>query len=195
MHWMRYVVGEVAAVSASARTFEPLRFLRDTQGQVTQQVRAEVDDTYLATLLFERGALGQLWWSWAMRAEPVDIPGAPAVLGSKGAVRGGDIQLEDGRRLPLQDEFERALSASEREQLFPLGLRDPYAIQQLDWLRAIDRGGDPETSGEEGLRDLACAFAMLESSALGRQVTLAEMLDGRADGYQREIDEHYGLLV
>ncbi|HJZ48805.1 MAG TPA: gfo/Idh/MocA family oxidoreductase, partial [Roseiflexaceae bacterium] len=104
------------------------------------------------------------------------------------------IVLEDGRRLPLQDEFERALSASDRERFFPLGLRDPYAIQQLDWLRAIERGGDPETSGEEGLRDLVCAFAILESSALGRQITLAEMLDDRADTYQREIDEHYRLV-
>src|SRR5262245_9422093 len=32
MHWMRYVVGEVAAVGATARTFEPLRYLRDAQG-------------------------------------------------------------------------------------------------------------------------------------------------------------------
>src|SRR5262249_61884093 len=147
MHWMRYVVGEVAAVGAVARTFEPLRALRDGQGHVTQQVQADVDDTYLATLLFERGTLGQLWWSWAMRGEPLDIPGAPALLGSQGAVRGGEIVLEDGRRLPLQDEFERALSASDRGQFFPLGLRDPYAIPQLDWLCRIGRGGCPATSG------------------------------------------------
>jgi hypothetical protein len=29
---------------------------------------------------------------------------------------------------------------------------------------------------------------------LGRQVTLEEMLDGRVDGYQRTIDQHYGLV-
>jgi predicted dehydrogenase len=194
MHWMRYVVGEVAAIGAAARTFEPLRALRDGHGHVTQQVRAYVDDTYLATLLFERGALGQLWWSWAMRGEPLDIPGAPALMGSRGSLRGGEIQLEDGRRLPLQEEFERALSDADRARFFPSGLRDPYAIQQLDWLQAIARGADPETSGQEGLHDLACAFAILESSALGRQVTLEEMLDGRVDGYQREIDQHYGLV-
>ena len=194
LHWMRYVVGEVAAVGAAARTFEPLRYVRDGQGRTIAQVRADVDDTYMATIVFERGALGQLWWSWAMRGEALDIPGTPALMGSHGAVRGGELLLDDGRRLSLQAEFERALSAAEREQLFPLGLRDPYAIQQLDWLRAIERGTDPETSGREGLRDLACAFAILESSALGRQVTLDEVLDGRVDGYQREIDQHYGLI-
>jgi len=129
-----------------------------------------------------------------MRGAPLDIPGAPALMGSLGSLRGAEIQLEDGRRLPLQEEFERSLSDADRERFFPLGLRDPYAIQQLDWLQSIARGCDPETSGAEGLRDLACAFAILESSALGRQVTLEEMLDGRVDGYQREIDEHYGLV-
>src|SRR3954453_2236097 len=34
MHWMRYVVGEVAAVGAVARTFEPWRYRRDEQGHV-----------------------------------------------------------------------------------------------------------------------------------------------------------------
>ncbi len=157
-------------------------------------MRADVDDTYLATLFFERGALGQLWWSWAMRGAPLDIPGAPVIMGSQGAIRGGELIFEDGRRLTLREEFERALTEAERERFFPLGLRDPYAIQQLDWLRAIGRGADPETSGYEGLRDLACAFAILESSALGRQVTIDELLDGMVDGYQREIDEHYDLI-
>jgi predicted dehydrogenase len=194
MHWMRYVVGEVAAVSATAHTFEPERLLRDQGGQVVERVHADVDDTYLATLRFERGTLGQLWWSWAMRGAPLDIPGAPAIMGSQGGIRGGELILADGRRLPLREEFERALTDADRELFFPLGLRDPYAIQQLDWLRAIARGADPETSGEEGLRDLACAFAILESSALGRQVTLDKVLDGRFAAYQREIDEHYRLI-
>ena len=194
MHWMRYVVGEVAAVSALARTLEPVRYLRDAQGQVLEQVRADVDDTYFASIVFEPGAIGQLWWSWALHGEPIEIDGAPALMGSKGSIKGGKFLLEGGQPEPLQPHFEQSLTDAERETFFPLGLRDPYAIQQLDWLRAIQSGRDPETSGREGQRDLASAFAILESSALGRQVTLAEVLDGSVDSYQREIDEHYGLL-
>ena len=78
--------------------------------------------------------------------------------------------------------------------MFPLGLSDPCAIQNLDWLRAIAAGRDPETSGREGLRDLACAFAILESSLARREVSIDEVLSGAVDGYQREIDEHYGLV-
>jgi hypothetical protein len=59
MHVQRYVIGEIAAISAVARTFAPVRYLRDTQGNVVDQVKADVDDTYMATLQFERGAIGQ----------------------------------------------------------------------------------------------------------------------------------------
>ncbi len=194
MHWLRYVVGEIAAVSAITRVFEQARYTRDEQGRVVERVDADVDDTYLASIVFERGALGQLWWSWGMHGEPLDVPGTPAVMGSKGAVKGGDIILDGGERLSLQEQFERSLAPAERGAFFPLGLQDAYAIQQLDWLRAIEEGRDPETSGREGLRDLACAFAMLESSAAGRQVTVEEVLAGVIDGYQREIDAHYGLV-
>ena len=83
------------------------------------------------------------------------------------------------------------MSPAERETFFPLGLTDPYAIQQLDWLQAIEQSHDPETSGREGLHDLACAFAMLESSTLARQVTLAEILAGDVATYQAEIDRYY----
>lgn len=193
MHWQRYVVGEIAAVSAVARTFSPVRYRRDASGRVIEEVRPNVDDTYMATLTFERGAIGQLWWSWALEQEPLEISGGPAVLGSKGSVRGDTIYTEQGK-LPLMQTFEERITEAEREQYFPLGLSDPCAIQNLDWLRAIERGTDPETSGEEGLRDLACAFAMLESSALGRQVTIDEVLSGAVDTYQRPIDEHYGLV-
>ncbi|MFO7168486.1 MAG: Gfo/Idh/MocA family oxidoreductase, partial [Chloroflexota bacterium] len=78
MHWQRYVVGEIAAVSAVARTFSPVRYRRDASGRVIEEVRPNVDDTYMATLAFERGAIGQLWWSWALEQEPLEISGGPA---------------------------------------------------------------------------------------------------------------------
>lgn len=194
MHWQRYVVGEIKSVSATARTFAPTRFLRDERRRVTEEVQADVDDTYMATLEFERGAIGQLWWSWALSSEAVGVDGGSALIGSKGAIRKGQIWTETGEKLPLMETFQNEMTAEDRERFFPLGLDDAYAIQNLDWLRVIERGSDPETSGEESLRDLACAYAILESSALGRRVTLDEVLSGSVDAYQREIDEHYGLI-
>ena len=191
---MRYVVGELASVSALARTLEPVRYRRDADGRTLDQVDADVDDTYLATLDFANGAAGQLWWSWALHGAPLAIPGSPVVFGTTGSITGGEIVHDDGSRESLEQAFEQGLSPAERGQFFPMGLRDPFAIQNLDWLLAIEQGRDPETSGVEGLRDLACAFAILESSALGRAVTLDEVLSHSVDYYQRPIDEHYGLL-
>jgi 1,5-anhydro-D-fructose reductase (1,5-anhydro-D-mannitol-forming) len=194
MHWMRYVVGELAAVSALTRTLEPARYRRDAAGQVRDTVEADVDDTYLATLDFANGAAGQLWWSWALHGAPLAIPGSPVVFGAAGSIAGGEIVRDDGTREVLEPLFEQSLSSVEREQFFPIGLRDPFAIQNLDWLRAIEQGRDPETSGAEGLRDLACAFAILESSAAGRAVRVDEVLSHAVDQYQRPIDAHYRLL-
>lgn len=194
MDFQRYIIGEIRSISAMARIFTPQRYLRDAQGNISETVRAEVDDTYMATLDFERGTLGQLWWSWALDQEELVIDGSPAIMGSQGAIRAGQIMSADGTRAPLMETFQKEMTDAEREEFYPLGLEDPSAMQNLDWLRAIERGGNPETSGEEGLRDLACAFAILESAALGRAVTQDEVLSGSVDGYQREIDEHYGLL-
>jgi predicted dehydrogenase len=192
-HLLRYIFGEVAWVNAVARTFEPVRYRRNEAGQVIETVQAKVDDTYLALVGFENEAVGQLLWSWAGHGEALQIPGAPAFYGSEGCILGGELISSAGKREPLLPYFETHLSEAEWEQFFPMGLANPFALQQLDWLQSIEQGRDPETSGREGLHDLACAFAMLESSLLGRQVTLADVLSGAVATYQAEIDAHYGL--
>ena len=190
-HLLRYVFGEVAWVQAVAKTFEPVRRDRDADGNVIATVPADVDDTYFATAGFDNDAVAQLLWSWAGHGEPLEIPGTPAFYGSEGSIRGEQLVSERGSRANVIRYFQEHVSDADRERFFPLGLTDPFAIQQLDWLRAIAAGADPETSGREGLHDLACAFGMLESSQAGRRVTLEEVLDGRVDRYQAEIDAHY----
>ena len=158
------------------------------------RVTADVDDTYMATLRFDSHAMGQLWWSWAGQADAVTIDGGPAFVGTTAAIRGDQLVYADGRRESLIARFQRDMTPQERQYFFPLGLTDPAAISQYDWLQAITQGTDPETSGMEGLRDLAAAYAILESNALGRSVAVAEVLDGTVAGYQHDIDAHYGLL-
>jgi hypothetical protein len=63
----------------------------------------------------------------------------------------------------------------------------------LDWLRAIERGGQPETDEEERVRDVAAAMGIIESSEIGRRVALDELLRGEVEAYQEEINRHYGL--
>ncbi len=193
MHWVRYVCGNIASVQAQVRTFEPVRVHRDASGQVISQVEANVDDTYFATVNFANGALGQLLWSWGAHGEALNIPGTPAFYGSKGCIKGSEVILDDGTRTSTTALFNAQADAATREAFYPHGFTDPYAIQQYDWLSAIGRGGQPETDGEVGLYDLAAAFAIIESSRLGRAVTMEEMLSGAVADYQQEINEHYGI--
>lgn len=192
MHMLRHVCGEVTGVSGAVRTFEPVRHLHgDPSSGVS--VEANVDDTYMATVTTAKGALVQMLWSWGGHGEATSFPGGPVFYGSKGCIKGGEIILDDGSRRSLVEAYRSEAPAELRQRHFPHGLDDPFAVSQLDWLEAIDRGEDPETSGEEGLRDLAAAFGIIESSHLGRTVSLDEMLTGAVDGYQREIDEFHGI--
>jgi predicted dehydrogenase len=193
MDVVRYVLGEVEGVQALARTLEPERVCRDGGGRVTTRVATEVDDTYVAGATCTNGALAHLFLSWAGHGAALPMPGLPAFYGDRGCVQAGQLILDDGTRQDLLARCERELDAPRREHFFPLGLRDSFAIMQLDWLRSIEAGRDPETSGVEGLRDLAAAYAILESGSAGRRVGLGEVLSGAAHVYQRPIDEHYGL--
>lgn len=187
---LRAICGEVHSVQGTTRTLEPVRYMK-TDGS---PVASEVDDVFFAHYEFDSGAIGQTTFSWAGHGEPIALPHRTVIYGSNGS-------LHDNR-LVLDNEGEYEAGTYVREQLdpdfdarfFPGGIRDTFALAYSDWLGAIERGEEPEMSGREALYDLAAAFAICESSAAGRRVTLQEVLDGRVDGYQREIDEHYGLL-
>jgi predicted dehydrogenase len=193
MHWIRYICGDIYSVQAAVRTFEPVRVHRDATGTIVNSVEANVDDTYFATVNFWNGAIGQLLWSWAGHGEALSIPGTPAFYGSKGCIKGAEVVLDDGTRTTTTTLFDQDADAATKEAFYPHGFTDPYAIQQYDWLRAIEAGAQPETDGVVGLHDLAAAFAIIESSHLGRTVTLDEVLNGEVADYQREIDDFYEI--
>lgn len=192
-HLLRHVFGEVKWVSACTPTLEQNRYQPDDIGQEFP-VEVNVDDTHLATFGFESGAMGQLLWSWALHGPEIGLTGGVSFFGSEGAIHGGQLHSDRGTIEELTPLFSKSMTAAERDLYFPLGLTDGFAIQGWDFLEAIRNGRQIETSGREGLHDLACSFAMIESSHAKRHVTLAGMLDNSEDAYQREIDEHYGLL-
>ena len=190
---VRTVAGEVAEVMAMTARFAPERFDRDPDGRVRQRVTCDVEDTYQALFRLEGGGMGHVAFSWGGHGAPTHWPESPVVYGSRGVLRGGRLVPEGGEPEPLSRYAERTASPDVRERWFPGGIRDTKAIQFLDFLRAVERGDDPEASGRQGLADLACAFGVLESATAGRAVTLREVLDGRVRAYQEEIDAHYGL--
>ncbi|MBI3973272.1 MAG: Gfo/Idh/MocA family oxidoreductase [Chloroflexi bacterium] len=192
---LRYVCGPIQTVSGLVRTFEPERILRDLAGYEHGRFPSNVEDAAFAQLTFANGAIGQYVFSWGAHGEQFHIPGGRIVWGSRGSLVGRQLTLDGGEKHDVVELF-RARAPERRAQLFPFDLfDDPYgmALEQLDFFRAIAEGRQTEVGGEEGLRDLAIAFAVIESSVAGRPVTVDEVERGGVSAYQQEIDEHYGL--
>jgi predicted dehydrogenase len=191
-HRLRVLCGEVETVSAVARVFEPTRYLRDASGEIVDSVEADADDAFMAFTTFETGAIGQLSFSFSGHGEPITQSG-PVLYGSRGCIKGEAVML-DGQPPTTLDDYYAQHGTADAAMLFPRGVTDPFGLLIGDWLDGIREGRPAETSGVEGLHDLAASFAIMESSQAGRAVTLAEVLDGRVDAYQRDLDQQYGLL-
>jgi predicted dehydrogenase len=190
-HRLRVLCGEVETVSALARVVEPTRYLRDASGEILDTIECDADDVFMALATFASGAIGQFSFAFAGHGD-TSIPPGPTVFGSKGSLHGERLTL-DGQASTTLDAHFALHGAGDAERLFPRGLSDPFALLIGDWLAGIREGRPCETSGDEGLRDLAASFAIVESSLAGRAVTLTEVLNGGIDGYQQELDEYYGL--
>jgi 1,5-anhydro-D-fructose reductase (1,5-anhydro-D-mannitol-forming) len=192
-HFIRYLMGAVDEISAYAKTLEPERVDVDDTGAVIDRVRNEVDDAFFANLRFASGAIGTAFWSWAGHGEPAGLAADPVVFGTTGCLKGDDVVLDDGFRGKALDIYGRRAPPDLRRRQFPAGIRDAFALEMHDFLDAIATGHPMEASGEEGLLDLASAYAVLESATANRPVKVADVLSGTVAGYQAEIDAHYGL--
>lgn len=192
-HRLRYLVGEIETMTAVARVIEQQRTRRAPDGTVLDRVEADADDAFFALPEFENGAVGTLSFTWAGHGEQTSLPGGVTLYGSRGCLKGPHLIRDDGTREDVRDIFEREATPEERERYFPLGVTDAFGLAYLDWLRAIRSGTQPETDGREGVRDLATAFAIMESATARRPIDVADVLSGKVDAYQREINEHYGL--
>lgn len=191
---IRYLCGEIAEIGAIAPRLEPRRVVRVGQGRVVESVENEVEDAYFAHLTFESGAVGTVFGGVAGHGEPMSLEESPAIYGTRGCIKGRTVVLDGGERLSGPGLFAQGAPAGLRDRWFPDGITDGFALEILDFLRSVETGTPMETDGEEGTRDLACSYAVLESATLGRTVRVADVLDGEVDAYQREIDAHYGLV-
>lgn len=195
MHQFAQVAGQIRQVQGRVATLESIRHLRDAAGKILKSVPCDADDTMLASFTTETGVIGQLAGSWAGRGQALIAPAGKGAIyyGTAGCVIGDQVHPQSGSPQSLEELYPTVCEADARQRHFPFGLTNPFALNQLDWLTAINERRAPETSGRAGLQDLAAAYALLESHAAGRQVEVAEVLSGALREAQRPIDKHYGL--
>ncbi|MDF1656406.1 MAG: Gfo/Idh/MocA family oxidoreductase [Verrucomicrobiales bacterium] len=190
---IRYIGGsEVETVTAQTQVVEPTRYLL-REGKRVEPISCDADDTFYAHFELATGAAGTMFGSWGGHGTATSIGDGPVFYGTKGRVTGDRIQLDGSEEQSLAELYEANASVAMKEAHFPLNLTNDFALSQLDWLRAVQNGDQPECSGEEGLRDLACAYAVVESAKAGRKVSVDEILSGTLRDYQKPIDKKFGI--
>jgi predicted dehydrogenase len=183
------------------------------QKEMPATFEATAEDAAYATLVFKSGLVGQyiedhaghgpsLWarqiyGSAGSISLPVDRSGGSIGLHIAGQ---GDIPVDS--LLDLVPDFRldavtASLFGGERLAGYSFSFaetdRKLLAVEYADFAGAIRGEHPPEVDAAQGARSVAIAYALLESGALGRPVTVAEVLDERVGGYQRSIDEGLGL--
>jgi predicted dehydrogenase len=202
------------AADGGTPTANPAGVYGRWQREMPATFAATAEDAVYATLVFKSGLVGQyiedhaghgpnLWarqiyGSAGSISLPVDRSGGDIGLhiGGQGEVRGaGLLALVPDFRL---DAVTASLFGGERLSEYHFSFaetdRKLLAIEYADFAGAIRGQHAPEVDAEQGARSVAIAYALLESGALGRPVTVAEVLAEELGGYQQSIDQGLDLV-
>ncbi len=191
LHFLRYVCGEIDEISCFVKTLEKERFTKDKAGKIVEETDSDVDDSFFSLLKYRNGAVGQHFVSWGGHGEAFSTP--RLIYGTEGCIKGNMVITDDGLKSNMSELFEKKAKKEVKEKFFPYGIKDAMALETLDFVRAIKEGREMETSGYEGLRDLAASYALIESSVLGKSVKVDDVESGRLCSYEDEINKHYGI--
>jgi predicted dehydrogenase len=198
---LRSLFGDVDTVFADTRTFEKRAHVCPD----SREIFADVEDTWMAMLKFESGLTGL--WSFSDA-----LPGEPAAscmyYGSKGSLKdtrndvfhtftaGALITLEDGKTVTHDEilkQYMLRLPGKDKDHLFPYGFADSFTLECYDFLRAVQTKRPPEIDGWEGLKTRSICEAIYESAFSGQAVKVQDVFEGKVDGYQRAINEHWQI--
>ena len=202
-HWvdtMRYWFGEIESVYARVEQIYPRPH---RQGE--EIVNSASEDFWTSIFNFKSGLIGT--WSWTISAPGKGFTQL-TLSGEKGSIidtdifhpaafqANGECQLADGTTYSmseLQEMYLATLSEGEKDALFPYGITGGVTLELWDFIDALSEGRPVEIDVEEGLRSKAVSEAIYESGHSGQVVQVADVLEGKVDAYQRDVDQAWGL--
>ncbi len=202
-HWvdtMRYWFGEVDSVYARVAQME-----QRPHKKGDKLVNDAREDFWTSIFNFKSGVIGT--WSWTISA-PGKGFNELTLTGSKGTIVDSDIfhpsafrpngeaQLLDGTTYSmakLQDMYLDTLSQKQKDRLFPYGLTDGMALELWDFIDALSIGRDVEIDAVEGLNSKAVSEAIYESGKSGQVVKISDVISGKVNAYQRDVDRMWKL--
>ena len=182
------------------------------QRHMPERFTVDAEDAVYATLRFASGAAGQYvsdhasrglrQWRRALYGSegavelPPDRSGHPFTLDRDGERHGGGDLLEWVPEFRLEEVAARLFGGellAGYELEFPAIDRKLIAVEYAELARAVADGAPVEVDVEQGMRAVAVSYAMLESAACGKPVTVEDVMTGAVRAYQEPIDDAAGL--
>ncbi len=197
----------------SSTAISVTEFYTHWDAEIPAQMEANAEDALLSVFTFESGVLGQ-WTSFnAAHGQPFGwmcVYGGQGSLRSYGARNGHPLELtlDDAGRLEGEailglvpdfhlNEITAELFGGDRlasyPHSFPEADRKLVAVEYHELAECVLEGKQPEVTGYVGRRDLAVCHAALESSLLGRPVTVAEIEAEQTGEYERDINAYWRI--
>lgn len=134
--------------------------------------RMEAEDTGVAVIRFEGGALGSVEGSTV--TYPENLEGSVAIFGERGSVKVGGTALNRKVVWRIAGELAQASDPLPSDQVDPPSVYGAsHGAVIADMVAAIREDREPRTNGSEARRSLMLVQAMYESSRTGRVVDLA----------------------
>lgn len=221
---MMYYFGEPVSGFGEGRIHQPVRYRRPGgpvrglhakwNDQYPEQFEATGEDAVFGYLRFANGAVGQWIDHHGAHGQPFHkriLYGSRGSLESQGERNGkpltlwraGGAAISGEPILDFAPEYRLSpvaalLFGGDRVWSYDLPFDEAdwrlIALEHHEFAACIATGASPEVTGETGRQALALVYALFESGKLGRPVTIAEVEQEKVEAYQREIDEHLGLV-
>lgn len=204
-----YLMGEIDSVYAEARLHESVR--KNKEGI---EIEADAEDAVYAIFLFRNGTIGQyiedhaghgkglrqrvIYGSKGSLHLPRDRSGNPVTLKVNGQESISDERILDFIPDFYLDKVTAALFGGERiwhyELSFPEIDRKLLAVEYANFAESILKDQPLEVKPKQTARSVGLIYAMLESSQLGRVVTMEEVMKEEVSVYQDKINKSIGLV-
>jgi len=155
-------------VDITCHDADTLRFLLGSEpveavalSQQAGLATGEVEDGVMAVLRFENGVLAQLHDAFTVKHANTGLE----IYGTEGSIIARDVMTQR----PVGEVILRTGSG---ESVIPVEHENLYARAVRTFVAAVAGHGSPAASGEDGVRSLATALAVLEASRTGQRVAI-----------------------
>ena len=152
----------------SVHDADTLRFLLDAEpteaialSQQASLASGDLEDGVMAVLRFDNGALAQLHDAFTVKHAGTGLE----IHGTEGSIVGRDVMTQRAIGQIL-------LRTANDEREIPVSHENLYARSLAAFSAAVRGEGQPAATGEDGVRSLATALAVLESTRTGAKVAV-----------------------